>query len=385
MNICFLSHEYPLWSTGGIGTFIQTIGYGMVAKGHQVTVVGIGYKDEEEVFDDKGIVIYRLPQPYCRRKSGIIFCKARTMRKKIEELHLEHPFDIIDVPEAGLYYWFGRQPFAKVIRMHGGHHFFAESENRRIKWGRGFIEKLSFRNADAFIAVSEYVKQHTSKYLSTRGRPIEIIRNPINGKLFRQADLSKTIKHRLVFAGTVCEKKGIRQLIEALKIVIPEFPDVHLDVYGRDWFFPDKRSYISFLKDTFADDVLKHVTFHGPISLKEIPSKYEKAELCVFPSHMETLGLVAPEAMFMGKPVLFSNTGPGPETIDHKNNGLLCNPYDPSDIAEKIIFAFKHPKEMEKIAKAGQEFAHKVFDLDNVIDMNISFYNSIRKKRKKRV
>ncbi len=40
---------------------------------------------------------------------------------------------------------------------------------------------------------------------------------------------------------------------------------------------------------------------------------------------------------------------------------------------------------MEKIAKAGQEFAHKVFDLDNVIDMNISFYNSIRKKRKKRV
>jgi hypothetical protein len=44
MHICYLSYEYPLWGTGGIGSFIQTIGRGLVRMGHKVSVVGIGRK-----------------------------------------------------------------------------------------------------------------------------------------------------------------------------------------------------------------------------------------------------------------------------------------------------------------------------------------------------
>ena len=53
-----------------------------------------------------------------------------------------------------------------VIRLHGGHHFFAEAENRGINKWKGFQEKRSFKKADAFIAVSNYVKNHTATYLS---------------------------------------------------------------------------------------------------------------------------------------------------------------------------------------------------------------------------
>lgn len=379
MHICYLSYEYPLWGTGGIGSFIQTIGRGLVTQGHKVSVVGIGNKPYPEELKDEGVEIYRLPARQYFSKAGFIENGWR-IRKKLRELHSQVPIDVVEAPEALMFMLSKRTPYKKVVRMHGGHHFFAESENRVVDKWKGYLEKRSYKRADAFVAVSQFVKTHTAKYLSTDGRPVETIRYPINGELFSQADLYKTITHRLVFAGTVCEKKGIRQLVEALKLVIPRFPDVHLDVFGRDWFFPDKRSYVSFLKESFSPEVLSHVTFHGAINLSEIPSKYEVAELCVFPSHMETQGLVAPEAMFMGKPVLFSNAGPGPETIDHKRNGLLCNPHEALDIAEKIIFAFEHPKEMQQMAVQGQKDALEIFGLAQIIERNVRFYAGLAKE-----
>jgi glycosyltransferase involved in cell wall biosynthesis len=368
-----------LWGTGGIGSFIQTIGRGLVTQGHKVSVVGIGNKPYPEELKDEGVEIYRLPARQYFIKAGFIENGWR-IRKKLRELHSQVPIDVVEAPEALMFMLSKRTPYKKVVRMHGGHHFFAESENRVVDKWKGYLEKRSYKRADAFVAVSQFVKTHTAKYLSTDGRPVETIRYPINGELFSQADLYKTITHRLVFAGTVCEKKGIRQLVEALKLVIPRFPDVHLDVFGRDWFFPDKRSYVGFLKESFSPEVLSHVTFHGAINLSEIPSKYEVAELCVFPSHMETQGLVAPEAMFMGKPVLFSNTGPGPETIDHKRNGLLCNPHEALDIAEKIIFAFEHPKEMQQMAVQGQKDALEIFGLAQIIERNVRFYAGLVKE-----
>lgn len=376
MHICFLSHEYPLWVTGGIGSFIQTLGRGLVGQGHKVSVVGIGENPYPEDVNDEGVEIYRLPAPQYFRRGSFIESRWR-IRKKLKELHKEMPIDIVETPELAMFMLPKRTPYKKVIRMHGGHHFFAESEHRPVGKWKGYLEKCSFKRADAFVAVSKFVKTHTAKYLSTMGRPVEIIRLPINGDLFSQADLSKTIPHRLVFAGTVCEKKGIRQLLEAMKVVIPRFPNVHLDVFGRDWVFPDKRSYIHFLESSFPEEVLSHVTFHGVVSLTDIPSKYEMAELCVFPSLMETQGLVAPEAMFMGKPVLFSNTGPGPETIQHKRNGLLCNPHESLDIAEKIIYAFEHPQEMQRMAVQGQKDALEIFGLAQILDRNRRFYECL--------
>lgn len=383
MHICYISNEYPLWQTGGIGSFIQTIGRGLVKKGHKVSVVGIGGALEEELVIDEGVEIHRLPRPSFLRKPAFIENSLR-IRKKVKELHKKDPIQIVETPESSMFMFPTKTPYKKVVRMHGGHHFFAESENREINKWKGFIEKCSYRSANAFVAVSDYVKSHTEKYLSTKGRPVEKIRYPVDENLFRQADLSITIPKRLVFAGTVCEKKGIRQLMQALELILPEFPDVHLDVYGRDWYFPDHRSYTEFLKTSFSQELLSHVTFHGALKLSEIPSKYEQAELCVFPSHMETQGLVAPEAMIMGKPVLFSTAGPGPETIKHQDTGLLCNPLNHEDIAAQILFALRNPEKMKEIALRGQKSAKEMFNIDAIIEKNIEFYEAISNGTKNR-
>src|SRR5690606_7438341 len=146
-----------------------------------------------------------------------------------------------------------------------------------------------------FIAISRYVKNHTEKYLNFQNKPVVIINHSVN--IPPQELEIPTTTQMILFAGTVCEKKGIRQLIEAFHIVKLKYPEKMLHVYGRDWFYPDGTSYIKRLRDNYGENYFKNVIFHGSISREELIKKYSEAIFCVFPSHMETQGLVCLEAM----------------------------------------------------------------------------------------
>ncbi|RYX98533.1 glycosyltransferase family 1 protein, partial [bacterium] len=364
MHICFITSEFPKqgYSHGGVGTFVATLAKALVKQGIKVSVIGLNYINKEEIENIDGIIVYRV---IAKKQKGLQwYFNSKAISDKIKKVHQQNPIDIIETAELGLAFLSKIKGIKYIIRLHGGHHFFAEGENRGIDWWKGSQEKRSFKKADAFIGVSHYVKNHTAKYLKYYGKPIEVIPNPICFKKFQPIEGINTNNKSIVFVGTVCEKKGVRQLIEAFQKVRDEFEDSILNIYGRDWFFNDRTSYISFLKKTFSDEQLRNVFFKGVVSHNELPQIYQQAEVCVFPSHIETQGLVAPEAMAMESIVIFSKTGPGPETIVDGTSGLLCNPHDPQDIAEKIKWVFNNKEESVKIGKQAREYALNKFDIN---------------------
>jgi glycosyltransferase involved in cell wall biosynthesis len=374
MHICYLSPEYPRKGAiyGGIGTFLSTISHYLLKSGHEVTVLISARVPEaiEEYLDGVRIII--IPQSEVKFLGW--WRNTNAIQNQLLAIHKSNPIDIIEGSELNLAFINKNPQFKYVIRLHGGHHFFAEGENRKVNKWKGFQEKRSFRKADGFIAVSEYVKIHTGKLLSFHNKPVEVISYPISLDRFYKADPAKAVKGRLVFAGTVCEKKGIRQLIGALPLVAKKYPEISLEVYGRDWTFPDGKSFINYLLESFPKDVLNRVKFHGPVPHEELPGFYEQAEICVFPSHMETQGLVAPEAMAMGKPVIFSRQGPGPETIDHGVNGWLCDPYSEEGIAEVILEVLEHRGRLEEIGEKAIEKVYRKFEPHLNTKQNLEFY-----------
>jgi glycosyltransferase involved in cell wall biosynthesis len=375
MNIVFLSHEYPLWAPGGVGTFLQTFSRTLVSEGHKVSVLGVGVEDSEVNIEDQGVQLVRLP------KNNTIFpnfiYNARQLNKRLKAMQVKTPIDIIESAELGLAIISKKHPAKKVIRLHGGHHFFSEAEKRGINWRKGKLEKMSFKKADGFIAVSDYVKHHTAKYLSYHGKPVEIINYPIETNL--QVPDVAVDSESILFAGTICEKKGVRQLIEAFRIVKRSHPEMKLNLFGRDWFFPDGSSYIAMLKSTFDSEYFQDVTFHGAVSREELNDHYARAAFCVFPSHMETQGLVSLEAMLLRKPVIFSEYGPGPETIDHGVTGLLCDVYDPEDIAAKMRWCIENPDEAAELGVKAEQLVRKKYDKNTILDKNLAFYKSLQK------
>lgn len=379
MHICFISNEYPKegYPHGGVGTFLKTIAPKLVEAGHKVSVVGVNYIASDEFTVENGVTIYRVRKQ--NRKGLTWWRNAKAINAKIKEIHAKNPIDIVESAELGLAFIHKIKNIKYVIRLHGGHHFFAESENRGINKWKGFQEKLSFKKADAFIAVSNYVKTHTAQYLSYGAKPISVIFNPINSQLFQPQEVAIEENH-ITFAGTLCEKKGVRQLIQAFPLVKEQFPNAILNLYGRDWLFPDGSSYVKMLQKIELPklgDYAKDIVFHGAVSFAEIPTIYAKAAVCVFPSHMETLGLVAPEAMAMEKPVIFTQLGPGPEVIADGETGWLCNPHQPEDVATTIIQVLSNPKAASEIAKRGKQSVLQQFDINSIVERNIKFYHSL--------
>lgn len=379
MHICFITNEFPKpgFPHGGVGTFVATIAKALVTRGVQVSVVGKNYspKYEKEILE--GVNVYRLT---CKKIKGLEwYFNTQVIAKTIKKIHSETPIDIVETADMGLAFIPKLEGVKYVIRMHGGHHFFAESEQREVEKWKGWQERRSYKRADAFIAVSDYVKTHTQKFLSLKNRTVKRINYPINISHFKNIK-SQIVHYKLVFAGTVCEKKGIRQLIQAMPLIWECFPQVSLDIYGRDWKYPDGRSYIDDIKMNDClklGDKQKQINFKGAVDYNILPSKYAEAEVCVFPSHMETLGLVAPEAMCMGKPVVFTKLGPGPEVIAHLKTGLLVDPYSPKDIAEKIKWVFNNKDQAKKMGLAAREDVMNRFNIDAIVEENLNFYTEI--------
>lgn len=377
MHICFITSEFPKagFPHGGVGTFVATLAKALVLKGVRVSVIGLNYipKNETEVID--GVQVYRVTPT--KMKGLQWYFNTQAVAQKIKEVHEQLPIDFVETAELGLAFLSKLKDIQYVIRLHGGHHFFAEGENRGINWWKGFQEKRSFKKADAFIPVSAYVQRHTEKYLSYNNKPVQLINYPIDFSKFYAADSTLVEKNSIVFAGTVCEKKGIRQLILAMPQIRDKFPDAKLHVYGRDWFFPDTTSYIDYLQSSLTSVELENVIFHGAVAHDTLPQIYEKAGVCAFPSHMETQGLVAPEAMSMEKPVLFTKAGPGPETIKDYETGLLVDPHNPKDIAEKIIWFLEHPEKALEIGKNARKFVLRKFDIDKIALQNKAYFESL--------
>lgn len=378
MHICFITSEYPKanFPHGGVGTFIKTIAHKLIDNGHQVSIVGINYENKLEITEENNVKIYRLKPNYIKGLTW--YFHTNLINKQIENIHQINPIDVVESTELGLAFIKKLPSIKYLIRLNGGHHFFAESENRGVNWWKAYQEKKSFRNADYIIGVSQYVVNHTSKFINFDSKKRGVIFNPANLKNFYEADSNKIIDGRIFFAGTLCEKKGIRQLIMAMPLIKKEIPQAHLVIAGRDWFYPKtKKSYTPYLKSFIDDSVKDSIVFLGNVDNREIPIEIEKAQVCCYPSHMEAMPLAWIEVMSMGKAFVASNLGPGSEVVNHEENGLLCNPLDIEDVAHQVVRLLKEKEFSRKLAKNARQSVLEKFDVDKIVQQNITLYQSL--------
>lgn len=378
MHICFITNEFPKhgFPHGGVGTFVATLAKALAKKGVEVSVIGLNYTPKEEVEEFDGIIVYRV---LSKKIKGLQwYFNSQAISQKIKEVHKQNPINIIETAELGLAFLPKIAEINYVIRMHGGHHFFAEAENRKINWWKGFQEKKSFQKADYILAVSNYVAETTRDLLKLGNRSIHVIYNPIDVTKFYVCDISKIQKHSLFFAGSIVEKKGIRQLVQSLNYLVDEFPNVHLYIAGRDGNLPSTNlPFRPLLEKEINEKIKPHITFLGVVPNIEIAGHIERSEICCYPSHMEAMPLAWLEVLAMEKAFIGGKTGPGPEAVTDNITGLLANPHDPKDIANKIKYLFENPNKGFEMGKKARKRVLIEFDIEVIVQQNSSFYNKI--------
>lgn len=378
MHICFITSEFPKtgFPHGGVGTFVATLAKALVLKGVRVSVIGLNYipKNETEVID--GVQVYRVK---AKKVKGLQwYYNTQPVAQKIKQVHEQFPIDFVETAEMGLAFLPKLKGVQYVIRMHGGHHFFAKAENRPAEWWKVFQEKRSFQKADRILAVSHYVAETTREMLQLGNRDIKVIYNPIDVQKFYLSDPNKVQPYTLFFAGTIIEKKGIRQLVQSLNYLVDDYPQVHLFIAGRDANLPGTTTpYRPILEQEINEKIKSHITFLGVVPNSEIKNHIEQAQICCYPSHMEAMPLAWLEVLAMGKTFIGGVTGPGPEAVLDGVTGLLANPHDPKDIAAKIKYLFEHPQKGMEMGFAARERVLKEFDINSIVLQNKLYFESL--------
>jgi glycosyltransferase involved in cell wall biosynthesis len=261
--------------------------------------------------------------------------------------------------------------------MNGGHHFFSVTLGGRPRLKRSWIERRSFARADHLCAVSHFVARTTLDLLQQPGRPVEIIPNIVDVSLFQPPAQNDAIDGLVVFAGTLCEKKGVRQLVQAMPQIVSAVPGATLWLCGRDSVHPASGgSYAEMLRALIPAGIRPRIVFKGPIEHALMPGVLAQASVCVYPSHMEALPLAWLEGMAMGRAVVGSRTGPGPEVIEHGESGLLCDPYDPASIAEQVVRVLQDPDLRTRIAACARRRVVGEFSEAALLDRNEAFYEA---------
>jgi glycosyltransferase involved in cell wall biosynthesis len=86
---------------------------------------------------------------------------------------------------------------------------------------------------------------------------------------------------------------------------------------------------------------------------------YASSSMCVLPSHTETCGLVALEAMASGIPVVAADAGGFRESVTHEANGLLVPPTDTRAFATAVIHLATRVELRRRMGMAARQFAEE--------------------------
>ena len=104
---------------------------------------------------------------------------------------------------------------------------------------------------------------------------------------------------------------------------------------------------------------------------------YAAADVFVLPSLQESLGYTAMEAMACGTPCVAFNQGGVPDLIDHKQNGYLSQPYDPSDLAKGITWVLENDDRRKRLSLQARLKVEHEFALAKIAEQHLKLYRKI--------
>ncbi|MEM1844836.1 MAG: glycosyltransferase family 4 protein, partial [Ignisphaera sp.] len=144
------------------------------------------------------------------------------------------------------------------------------------------------------------------------------------------------------------------------------------------------KKYLTCAKNYVQKKDLRNVEFTR-CSLKDMIDLYSRASFVALTSFQETLPMSVLEAMSSGTPVLVSNIKPMRYIVEDGVTGLLVDPSNPRDIAEKILLLINDGDLRKKIGLNAKRVAEKRWRSEVVAEKHLKLYEEIVEESDKHV
>jgi len=395
LNICFVSPEYfPI--SGGTGAYVYYLSRQLQKLGYNVHVVARHSVDSTDTVDGVNVNYVRgVGNPVTR-----YWRFARSASKKLKELDRKSGFDIIHanlplVPSFAVpsesanalvstvhSTWKGE---AEAIK-HGGRRKLNPNEKLMLRFNsllRSY-EKRLMRRSDALVAVSLYTRNELTELYDIDEEKIHVIYNGVDTKKFKptrnrvglRLELGLEEEQRIILCvGRLYYRKGITILLKSIPEVVQKFRDAKFVISGKG--FKKNEEYLRKLAEKLK--IEKYVAFLGYVPDEKLPDLYAASDIFVLPALYENFPFAILEAQSTGLPVISTKVGGIPEFLTDNKNGLLVDPGDSKQLAQRIMVLLGDPVLAEELGGRGRRLVEEKFAWPLITEKVVELYRAISK------
>jgi len=220
-------------------------------------------------------------------------------------------------------------------------------------------EHIDQLGIDKIFAVSYWQCENWKQYFQLTDDQFYITRNGVDLSLFRPGKQRRN-PFKLVFLSR--PERGLELMLTLFREIRKKIPEAELFIYSYQ--FEEQ----SELMRQYADKARQPgVILRGSLSRKELARELQSARLMVYPTtHLETSCMAAIEALAAGVPVISSQLGAIPETVNHGETGILV-PGEPNSndfnqaFVKAVIDLLTDDEKWQRLSKNARQRAKRFY------------------------
>lgn len=365
MNILFWNQEY-LPSLGGVEIYTRNLARALVEDGHSVSVItSLSHPELPARERIEGVSVHRLP--FFQVLSSRNIESIAALRAQVAAAKNEANADIVQVnftDASPFFHLRTRRPKERSILVF-------HSPLDSVSDGMALANQL-VRESHACIAISEFMQAHLSKKLIAAAGKLELIRNGADAELFGARAPEPSTEPVFLFAGRLVDDKGADIILRALHLLKQEGRMVRLKLVGAG----PQQSALEEMAREFG--LIGQVEFAGRLSQTDLARSIRQAVAVIMPSRFqEPAPLVAVEVSMAGVPIIGARIGGIPDVVEDGKTGLLFEPEDAADLAQKIKSVMDTPDLAERMGNAARRRAKERYSLTGMIDQYMRLYRRV--------
>jgi len=254
-----------------------------------------------------------------------------------------------------------------VIHLHGGKFDIYYSQAFSIE---KVIIQYGFSLAVRVVVLSSELLKKIAAFCDLR--KVLVIPNSVQIPFQKGNPISKktNIPHNILFMGDIVSRKGVYDLLEAIKLLNLEKNQVKVRLCGN--------GEIEKVKKRVADLGLEEiVNVPGWVTGQEKKKLLDEAYLYVLHSYFEGLPMSILEAMATGTPVISTPVGGIAEAVEDGVEGLLVEPGDVKALASAIRTLLDDTVGWKKMSMAAMEKVQSQFSSKQTLAQLKTLYNDL--------
>lgn len=217
-------------------------------------------------------------------------------------------------------------------------------------------ERLTYHNAEGFIAISNCIKNHFNKTIDPA--KIKTIYNGVKPPPNVPLSSHQNTVIQFLCAGVYSEAKNQLEILQATDILVNEckLNNFHVTTVG----IGVDGKYAQMLKKYAVDhSIEQYVSILGEVDgIAELASTMDVG---IMPSHNEAFGRVTVEYMLQNLAVIANDSGANTEIVEHGKSGLIYPHDDYLALAENMRQLILDNTGLESIAANGLQRANECF------------------------